>query len=515
MAQRERFLLVVLFLTGILTRLPFIEKMQSHWDAPQYSIGIVRFSLENHTPAPPGYPLYIFLGRVMYLFVHDSHLAIILVSVLFSGVGAVVFYFVGKILFNRTVGIISSLFFLSAPTLYFFGITANPYGALSVTAAILAGIVYLILFKKKNYGFFLGLSLAFAIGFRPQDAFFLPPLFLLGILFLKLNERYKAFVTFFLLSFLWFIPTAFLVGGVSAYAFSLISFFMTGSSLDPSLTHVFSVWFILLKGFYLTLGLAGIFLLYYLKYFWGLLKENKTIFTSSQMLKIFFFFLWIAPSFFFNAFIRSDHAAHQMAYLSALIFLSAYAIWCVTRKHKRTFFLCVGLIVCFNIYTFFRDRDPQNKMPYVSQSYHYSELKKNDVRLDAIVMYIKKNFISKHTIIIVDPEIFRPVTYYLDTFNIYAFSALDTSSTSPINTVHFGKNWNYLLSTDTSRKLFIPNDINYVVVINNNKVYSIRATSMKAIRLKGNATLYSFSTKPGNKYDLSLHAIKQVEPRNK
>jgi hypothetical protein len=150
-------------------------------------------------------------------------------------------------------------------------------------------------------------------------------------------------------------------------------------------------------------------------------------------------------------------------------------------------------------------------MPYVSQSYHYSELKKNDVRLDAIVAYIKKNFTNKHTIIIVDPEIFRPVTYYLDTFNIYAFSALDTSLVPPVNTVHFGKNWNYLLSTDTSRKLFIPNDINYVVVINNNKAYSIRGVNVKAIRLRGNATLYSFSVKPGNKYDLFLHAIKQVD----
>ena len=52
-------------------RFPLIEKMQSHWDGPQYSIAVVRYSLIQETPAPPGYPLYIAMGRLFYFFTHD------------------------------------------------------------------------------------------------------------------------------------------------------------------------------------------------------------------------------------------------------------------------------------------------------------------------------------------------------------------------------------------------------------------------------------------------------------
>ena len=141
MDKRDYIIILFLFVIGIVTRFPFVERMQSHWDGPQWSIGIIRYSLIQETPAPPGYPLYIALGKVINYIIHDDpHSSLIWISVLSSAVAASLFYVAGKIVFNKTVGLISSLLYLSGPTFYFFGLTAYPYGLLVVNS-ILFGLI--------------------------------------------------------------------------------------------------------------------------------------------------------------------------------------------------------------------------------------------------------------------------------------------------------------------------------------------------------------------------------------
>lgn len=511
-SNKERFLLIIFFFIGILTRLPFVEKMQSHWDGPDYSIAIVRYSLENHTPSAPGYPIYIGLGKIAYMFTHDPHTAILMVSVFLSGVGAVVFYIVGKLLFNSIVGIVASLIFLSAPTIYFFGITANPYGALTTTSAVLAGVVYLIVFKKRNYGILLGVIFSFAIGFRPQDVLFLSPLFAFGFIFLKSREKYKAIISFFITFLIWFIPTIISVGGIASYIKYIQPFFTNDARAQITFDRIKDIWFILLRGFYLTFGIAGIFLVFYLKKLWDLIQHKHEL-NSNKKLSILFFFLWIGPSLFFNAFVRSDHAAHQMAYLSGLIFLTSYAIFATTMRRIVVLPVVMILVIGFNLYTFFRNRDPENKKPYVSQSYHYSELRKNDIRLSSITSFVSNHYSNAKTIILVDPEIFRPVTYYLKKYKIYSFSSLDTDVFPFIDFVHLGYNWDYRFKKDKSHVLVIPKNVDYVVCITNNKEYDILADDAKKFRLNGNAFLYTFNAKQNNRYGLSLHTIKQIDEK--
>src|SRR3989344_5430097 len=124
MNKKDYVICFVLLLIAFFSRIPLTEAIQSHWDGPQYSIGVVRYSLEQDTPSPPGYPLYIFMARLINVFVGDPHRALILESVLFSFIGTVVFYLAGKNLFNRVVGVISSLIFISGSTFYYFGLTA-------------------------------------------------------------------------------------------------------------------------------------------------------------------------------------------------------------------------------------------------------------------------------------------------------------------------------------------------------------------------------------------------------
>ena len=89
--KKDCLLSLTFFLIGIITRVPLIEKMQSHWDGSLFSIAVLNYSIEKNTPPTPGHPLYIAFGKIFYYLVNDPHIAILLVSALFSGLSAAAF----------------------------------------------------------------------------------------------------------------------------------------------------------------------------------------------------------------------------------------------------------------------------------------------------------------------------------------------------------------------------------------------------------------------------------------
>src|SRR5258708_39831879 len=121
--KRETSILIFLFLLGIISRLLFLEKYQTHWDGPTYAFALTHYSFAQWAPSPPGYPIYVAFGKFFQFYLTDPHLSMLMVSVLFAGIGAVVFYLVGELLFNKTLAIIVSLLFLTSSTIFYFGIT--------------------------------------------------------------------------------------------------------------------------------------------------------------------------------------------------------------------------------------------------------------------------------------------------------------------------------------------------------------------------------------------------------
>lgn len=491
----------LLFIIGILSRIPFIEKMQSHWDGAQYTIGVIRYSLVQNTPSPPGYPIYIALGKFANIFTQDPHLAILSVSVFLSAFSAVLFYFVGKTFFNRTVGFIASLIFLSSPVFYYFGITANPYGGLVATTLLLVLTVYGIYCKNKNWGIGLSLVFSLAIGYRPQDTIFLTPLCILGLYGLSNKDRIYSVVAFIVASAFWAIPLFINAGGVGSYVDIMKNYTSQGAVTYPSFAKTLDYAFIVIKGIYLTLGVSVVILVFYLT-----LNSNRFKFTKLSILLL----VWMLPSLLFNLIVRSDHAAHQVTFLSALILISSLTLTKVFEAKRSILFLSVLLICFFNLYTFFRNRDPVNTNPYVSQSYHYFEIRKNDLRLNELVSFIIINYSSEKTIVIVDPELFRQTTYYLKDFNVFSYGALDSSSLPHINVVHHGKSWNYDRNIDSSHVLDIPNGIENVVLLFNNRFLSIEAKQKSELLVKGNAKIYEINVVKGDKFLLSKGKLKQI-----
>src|SRR5207237_5277648 len=69
---------------GGLTRLPFVRSIPINWDTVQFILALDHLDLHAHQPHPPGYILYVLMGRLADSVVGEPSLALSLLSVLFS-----------------------------------------------------------------------------------------------------------------------------------------------------------------------------------------------------------------------------------------------------------------------------------------------------------------------------------------------------------------------------------------------------------------------------------------------
>lgn len=490
--KRNNFILpIVFFILGILSRLPLIEKFQSHWDGPQYSIAVIRYSFLQNTPSPPGYPLYIAMGRFFNIFISDPHIAILAVSVLGSGIGAAVIYLFGKSIFNARVGITASIIFLTGSTFYYFGLTPYAYGLLPTTTLLLAWVVYRIFILKKQEGILLGIILGICFGIRPQEIIEIGPLAMLGFIFLNKKQKILTFIIFTCITTLWLIPVIIANGGI--IEFYGLNFHAAKNDFPAN--SILRSMEIMLKGFLLSFGISAIFLLYYIL---KLLKKGRKLLKNNNKLT-FFFGLWIIPGFLFNLLIRSDHAGYQMTYLASLLILISYAIWITTKKHIFLFVLVLFMIGGFNLYWFFYNRDPNFSKPYRPTSFHYSDIRKNDLKVGNKVNYILENFKPKNTMIISTDTLWRPYMYHLKDYQVIGLTGLEVKDEGFKYKKFYGYKWNMSESRDKELIITIPSKIQKIVFADdaaNNWIHNYR---FKTIKLPGKSQLTYISIKQGTK----------------
>ena len=478
--NRDHKLIVLLFFTGIITRFPLIEKMQSHWDGSLFSMAVVNYTIEKNTPPLPGSPLYIAFGKFFNYFVNDPHIAILLVSVLFSGLSAAAFYIAGKAIYNSKTGIISSLIFLSCSTFYYFGITPYSFVILPFFWVLIGAAIYLLIFKNKPMGIFIGLMYAFGLGVRPQEGLFLTPMVLYSFLLMN-NKEKKNFSISFILTFLaWFIPLMFVEGG-----FSYPKMILSHIPNYPIGFHQ-QDYELIVKGFFLTLGFSGFFLLHYIRYLRGKISDNlrkKTIFFS----------LWILPNFLFNAILVSVHAGYQMGYLIALVLLCANAIHKTFNRNIVLLKLVVLFIVVTNLIVFFWDRDPKFQKNYRPSSFHYTDIRKNDIKLGGKVDYIRKNYNPITTLIITTSTLWSPYMYHLKEYRQYSLEAIFTTNPRFIDERRDSYNWE-VREYNLKNKFFkVPPNI--------------KTLMGKKYRLPGNSFIVEIPVLGGERISYGFHKI--------
>jgi len=239
------------------------------------------------------------------------------------------------------------------------------------------------------------------------------------------------------------------------------------------------------------------------------ISKKKNIWGKNKKI-IFFYTIWVVPGFLYNLFLGSQHAGYQMSYLTCFLILISYAVWQTTKKYKMLFVFTVCAIALFNLYWFFFDRDPHFVKPYRPTSFHYSDIRKNDVKVGSKVQFVQERFDPQKTLLISTEVLWRPYSYYLKTYHLIALTALDNIESPYIYNRFETTNWNLRWYQTKNFTVIIPKNILAVIFMDDPASQWIRNYRFIQYNLPGNSSITKMSVKPGDTIVYGYHSIKVI-----
>ena len=204
--------------------------LRSHYlydiDSVNFALALERFDPVSHQPHPPGYFLYVCLGRLSRLVFQDTNSALVALSVLFSCGAVVVIALLAAEWHGRAAARFAGLIFLFSPLAWFHGTVALTY----IVEAFFSALTGFLCWRARTGGgrwvVAAAVTAGVGAGFRPSSLLLLGPLLLLSL------ERAGAGLAAAGLAALgatvaaWFLPMTIMSGG-SAWASSLWSLWTT------------------------------------------------------------------------------------------------------------------------------------------------------------------------------------------------------------------------------------------------------------------------------------------------
>lgn len=220
----ERILIIGLVILGLVTRLPFTERILYHWDSVNFALGVQHFDVAIGQPHVPGYILYVYLARLVNIFFSDPPRALVTLSVASSSLAIVALYYLGKAMYDRFVGFVGAIFLAFSPLFWFYGEIALPHTLDALVVIIAIYLFYRILQGDYRLVLPAAIWMGLAGGLRPQTQVFLAPLALYVGLRAGLRKSLLALFLMVVVDLAWFIPLINSAGGLEYYFFVMGEF---------------------------------------------------------------------------------------------------------------------------------------------------------------------------------------------------------------------------------------------------------------------------------------------------
>jgi len=192
-------------------------------DSVNFALGIARFDPKVHQPHPPGYFLYVCLGRLVNYLVHDANLALVLISILASIATVILIYKLALDWFGPRAATFAGLLYLFSPLAWFHGIVALTYSVEGAASALLGWLCWQIDRGKSNYILSTAVVLGISAGIRPSSILFLGPLFLFSLRGAPIKKILLGISALGVTACAWFLPMIWASGGFAAYFGALSS----------------------------------------------------------------------------------------------------------------------------------------------------------------------------------------------------------------------------------------------------------------------------------------------------
>jgi 4-amino-4-deoxy-L-arabinose transferase-like glycosyltransferase len=212
-------LAVVLSILTVLSRLPYRARMPYNWDAVQFALALGEYDIVKHQPHPPGYILYVALGRLVYGWIGDAAAACVLLAVAFSGAGTFVVYLLARAVYDRPTALTAATLLAVSPVFWFYGTVGLTYTGEALMASVVAYFAFRALRGSETDAWLAAGSLGLAAGLRQSLLLLLFPLWLVSVVVGV--RRWRAGLVgaaiLALAVLAWFVPMVWLAGGLGRY----------------------------------------------------------------------------------------------------------------------------------------------------------------------------------------------------------------------------------------------------------------------------------------------------------
>ncbi len=305
----------------LLSRWPYRARMLYNWDAVQFALALREFDVAKHQPHPPGYLLYVALGRLLNSLVADPNLAYVSLAMLFSAATTMTVYWLARALYDRATAASAAALLAVSPLFWFYGSVGLTYAGEAFGASLAAVFAYGALRGDARYLYGGAVALGLAGGIRPSVLVLLFPLCVgcavLGIGGGIRGARRLALAVALMVSAVlsWFLPMLWLTGGLDAYLRAssqlygsvLLPTSVLGGSLDVTLAQARYVLASVVVGLG-PLALAVFALpLYVRRAGWGRRE--------------WFLLAWIVPPAVFYTLVHFGQAGYVLTFLPGLVIL--------------------------------------------------------------------------------------------------------------------------------------------------------------------------------------------------
>ena len=210
---------LALALLTLASRWPYRARMLYNWDAVQFALALTEFDVAKHQPHPPGYLLYVGLGRLANRWVGDPALAYVGLAMLFSAATTFIVYWLARRLYDRTTAIAAAALLAVSPLFWFYGSVGLTYAGEAFGASLVAWWAWGALEGRARYLYLGALTLGLVGGMRQSVLVLIFPLWLgAAVLGVRSWRRVAAAGGVLAAAVLaWLLPTIWLSGGLAAY----------------------------------------------------------------------------------------------------------------------------------------------------------------------------------------------------------------------------------------------------------------------------------------------------------
>ena len=246
--HRDLALALGLAVVTLLSRWPYRAHMLYNWDAVQFALALHEFDIAKHQPHPPGYLLYVGLGRLLNASLSDPTLAYVALAMLFSAGSTFVLYGLARRLYDRATAFVAASLLAVSPLFWFYGSVGLTYAGEAFAASVVAWFAYATLTGSGRHLYWGALALGLTGGMRQSVLLLLLPLWL-GCAALGTRSRRRlataggillASVLAWLLPMMWLTggPAAYLAASTQLYGSMLVPTSVLGGSLEITLAQL-------------------------------------------------------------------------------------------------------------------------------------------------------------------------------------------------------------------------------------------------------------------------------------